>query len=617
MNPSTILLLLVLFPFVSAFAIYVAEKGLKHHVKAIKITPCVLLILSSILECAALLWLFFFERGTVFSSDIFRIHFSFDGLRAIYALVSAFLWAAAALLSPQYFKRHGISCRFCFFYMFTLGAVLGVFLSSDLLTTFIFFELTSLTSAAWVAEEETVGTLKAGKSYLTVSVIGSTVALAGLLLLYHAVGTLDMSELRVLCPTVENRAELYAAAVCILLGFGTKAGLFPTPSWLPRVHPVAPTPASALLSGIITKTGVFGILIVSANVLPGDRPWGLLLLFLGAITMLTGAILALFSLHLKRTLACSSISQIGFITVGISMICLLGDENALAANGTVLYMLNHSLSKLVLFLTAGAIYATAHTLDLNELRGYGRRKPLLGAVFLIGGASLAGIPGTLGYLAKTLVHESIVEYAAHGGALITLVEWLFLLSGGLTAAYVTKLFVAVFIERPSAAQPTEQKNKSDRKETRLTILSWIALLSGTLPILILGCTPHTLAESLSTLGLSFVGGEPFVHSIPYFSWTNLRGAFISLVIAALVYAFIVRRLLMKRDERTKRRFYVNRLPAKLALEPLFYLPIGRLLLGLFTTAARFLSALPEKLAIFPFRLIRLIFCRSHRSGHRK
>lgn len=617
MNPSIILLLLVLLPFVSAFAIYAAKKGLKRHVKAVKITPCVLLILSCILECAAMLWFFFFERGAVFSSDIFRIHFSFDGLRAIYALASAFLWTAAALLSPQYFRRHGISCRFCFFYMLTLGAVLGVFLSSDLLTTFIFFELASLTSAAWVAEEETVGALKAGKSYLTVSVIGSTVILAGLLLLYHAVGTLDMSELRTLCPTVENRAELYAAAVCILLGFGTKAGLFPTPGWLPRVHPVAPTPASTLLSGIITKTGVFGILIVSANVLPGDRPWGLLLLFLGVITMLTGAVLALFSLHLKRTLACSSMSQIGFITVGISMICLLGDGNALAANGTVLYMLNHSLSNLVLFLTAGAIYATAHTLDLNELRGYGRRKPLLGAVFLIGGASLAGIPGTLGYLAKTLVHESIVEYAAHNGALFTLVKWLFLLSDGLTVACVTKLFVAIFIERPCTVQSTEQKEKSDRKKTRLTVLSWIALLAGTFPILILGCAPHTLAESISALGLSFVGGEPFSYRVEYFSWTNLCSTCISLLIATLVYVIIIQKLLMKHDERTKRRFYINRLPAKLALEPLFYLPIGKLLLGLFTATARFLSALPEKLAIFPVRLIRLVFCRSHRSGHRK
>lgn len=606
MNPSILLLLLVLFPLLSAFVTYATGKCLKVHKKAVKSARCILLIATCLIELLAVLWLLVSGCEASCSTDMLRIHLSFDGLRAIYALVTVFMWFGASLLSPQYFKRHGISGRFCFFFLFTLGSTLGIFLSTNLHTTFIFFELTSLASYAWVAEEETLGSLKAGKSYLTIAVIGSMVALAGILLLNHCAGTLSFSELRALCPTAKNRTELYLAAICILLGFGTKAGLFPTPSWLPRVHPVAPTPASALLSEVVTKTGIFGILIVTANVLPGERPWGELLLALGAITMLVGAALALFSVHLKRTLACSSMSQIGFITVGISMICLLGDGNALAANGTVLYMLNHSLSMLVLFLTAGAIYATAHTLHLNELRGYGRQKPLLGAVFLVGGASLAGIPGTLGYLSKALVHESIVEYAAHGGALITLVEWLFLLSGGLTAAHVAKLFVAIFIERPSAEHSPAKKDGSERKK-RLTVLSWVALLMGTLPILVLGYAPHMFAERISAFGLSFVGGQPLSHRVEYFSWTNLRGVCISLAIATLVYLLVVRRLLMKRDEGTGLRFYVNRLPSKLALEPLIYLPIGKLLLGLLTTVARIVSALPEKLVIFPLRLIRFAF----------
>lgn len=607
MNSSTILLLLVLFPITSAAIIYVAKKCLNHHKRAEKITYCALMIATCLLELAAGILLYSYGSSVRFSLESACIYFSFDGLRAIYALVTVFMWTGASFLSPQYFKRRSISGRFCFFFLLILGTTLGVFLSTNLLTTFIFFELTSLASYAWIAEEETVGSLKAGKTYLTIAVIGGMVALFGLLLLYHCVGTLDISALRVLCPTVRNRAELYTAAICMLLGFGAKSGLFPTPSWLPKVHPVAPTPASALLSGVITKTGIFGILIVTANVLSGDRLWGDLLLVLGAITMLSGALLALFSVHLKRTLACSSISQIGFITVGISLICLSGDHNALAANGTILYMLNHSLSKLVLFLAAGAIYATAHTLDLNELRGFGRRKPLLGAIFLIGGASLAGIPGTLGYLAKTLLHESIVEYAAYGGTFITFVEWLFLLSGGLTAAYVIKLFVAVFVERPSTDCAHLLTDVSKRKKTRLTVLSWLALLMGVFPILILGCTPHTIAEKIAAVGLSFVGGQKISHEVEYFSLSNLQGILISLLIAAIVYSFVVRRLLMRSGENEKQRIYVNRLPAKLAVDTLFYIPVGHFLLGLLTVVVRIVAALPEKLAIFPLRLIRLVY----------
>ena len=127
-----------------------------------------------------------------------------------------------------------------------------------------------------------------------------------------------------------------------------------------------------------------------------------LLLVLGAVTMVLGAAIAVFSNNLKYILACSSLSQIGFILVGTAALSLLGQHNALAAHGTVLYMMNHSLVKLTLFLLAGVVYCNTHALDLNQIRGYGRGKPLLHGLFLCGACSLAGIPGFLGYISKTL-----------------------------------------------------------------------------------------------------------------------------------------------------------------------------------------------------------------------
>ena len=132
---------------------------------------------------------------------------------------------------------------------------------------------------------------------------------------------------------------------------------------------------------------------------------------LAAVTMFLGAVLALFSVDLKRTLACSSMSQIGFILTGISMMCLLGEENALAARGTLLHMANHSLIKLCLFMCAGCVYMNVHSLSLNDIRGFGRKKPLLFISFLMGALGIGGIPLWNGYVSKTLIHESIVEYA--------------------------------------------------------------------------------------------------------------------------------------------------------------------------------------------------------------
>ena len=176
---------------------------------------------------------------------------------------------------------------------------------------------------------------------------------------------------------------------------------------------MAPAPASALLSGILTKAGVFGIVVVSCVMFGTDGNWGLLVAVLGFITMFLGALLALFSVNLKRTLACSSVSQIGFILTGIGMCCLLksaGQGNGLAVRGTFLHMVNHSMFKLVLFLCAGVVFMNLHQLDLNDIRGFGRKKPALLFCFLMGALGISGIPMWSGYVSKTLLHEGIVEY---------------------------------------------------------------------------------------------------------------------------------------------------------------------------------------------------------------
>ena len=426
------LLLVVLLPILSAIVIAVLpdrhDNGRRMGTLSIVFT---LLTLLAMVYAAAT------GDGSTVTIPVMRLSFWTGGFQKLYGLVVCFMWFVSALLSPQYFHGHHQLKRYYFFFLICLGFTAGVFLSADLYTTFLFFELMSLSSYVWVVQEETPDAMDAGKTYLTIAVLGGLVTLMGLFLLYHITGTLVIAELHEACAAAAP-GRLWAAAVCILFGFAAKAGLFSLHIWLPKAHPVAPAPASALLSGVLTKAGIFGVLLLTGQVLTGDHTWGMLLLVLGAITMVLGAVLAVFSTNLKYILACSSLSQIGFITVGVSMICLLGEHNALAANGTVLYMMNHSLVKLALFLFAGVVYYNTHALDLNEIKGFGRGKPLLHVLFLCGACSLAGIPGFLGYLSKTLVHESLVEYAHMSGmTLITVVEWLFLFSGGLTAAYLT------------------------------------------------------------------------------------------------------------------------------------------------------------------------------------
>ena len=259
----------------------------------------------------------------------FGLHFTLDGFRALYAAIASFMWMMSTLFSKEYFSHYRNRNRYYLFLLLTLGATIGVFLSADFYTTFIFFEIMSFTSYVWVAHDEKKESLRAAGTYLAVAVIGGLVMLMGIFLLYHIAGTLQFDELvgYISCADSGDQTMLWAAGICLLFGFGAKAGAFPLHIWLPKAHPVAPAPASALLSGILTKAGMYGILILSSYLFLGSSAWGSMILIIGVCTMVVGAVLALFSVDLKRTLACSSVSQIGFILVGVGMSGLLAEEN--------------------------------------------------------------------------------------------------------------------------------------------------------------------------------------------------------------------------------------------------------------------------------------------------
>lgn len=524
----------------------------------------------------------------------FGLNFRLDGFRLIYGCVAALMWMMTTILSREYFRHHNNVNRFYLFLLWTLGATMGVFLSADLYTTFIFFEIMSFTSYVWVAQEENRPSLKAAATYLAVAVTGGLVMLMGIFLLYHHLGTVVIADLRTAAEGFENPGILYAAGGCMLFGFGAKAGAFPLHIWLPKAHPVAPAPASALLSGILTKAGIYGILILSCDLFLYDGMWGRLILAIGVITMLGGALLAVFSIDLKRTLACSSMSQIGFILVGIGMQGMLGEENALAVHGTVLHMVNHSLIKLVLFMAAGVIYMNTHLLDLNKIRGFGRKKPLLKLIFLTGALAIGGIPLFGGYVSKTLLHEAIVEYG--GGMVMKLVEWLFLISGGLTVAYMTKLYVAIFVEENMDNKLQEQY---DRMKKYMDKASVFALGGSALILFLGGLVPHMTMDRAAKLAEGFMNyhADGSVQTIQYFSLNNLSGGLISIAIGVIVYVFFVRKILIRKSGKSMGE-YVNLWPQWLDLEELLYRPLLlNILPVIFAVLCRVLDSFTDTLVV--------------------
>ena len=560
------LIVLVFLPILAALAAFPIWK------RSEKAANVLILGVTGVVFVLALALLFIGEQSAELPGFVGQgLNFESGALRTVMAVLAAFMWLMTALASPEYFDGARANGRYYMFYLWTLGALEGVFLAGDLLTLFVFFEVMSFTSYVWVVQNETSEAIRASETYLFIAVIGGLTMLMGIFLLAASCGTLRFAELLEAVPAL-SVSRRFTIGVCLLVGFGAKAGMFPLHIWLPKAHPVAPAPASALLSGILTKSGIFGVVAVSCWLFEAVPAWGKLLLIPAVVTMVLGAVLAVFSVDLKRTLACSSMSQIGFILTGISMCVLLEEEGSIAACGTVLHILNHSLIKLTLFVAAGVVYFNVHSLDLNDVRGFGRDKPLLKLAFLSGACSIAGIPGFGGYISKTLLHEGIVEYcehlAHHGGNAVPYraVEWLFLLSGGLTLAYMARLFYILFI----APKPEHQHQKEGKYMSPLTAA---VLVIGGILMPLLGCTPHQTMDKIAGCALPFFRREPMAHAVHYFSLTNLKGAAISITIGALVFFFVGMKWLTRRENGTER--YRNVWPKGLDLEDACYRPLLR------------------------------------------
>jgi len=522
----------------------------------------------------------------------FPLIFSFSEFQLLYAAIASFVWLCALLFSMEYMRYSEKKVRYYVFMLLTYAATIGIFLSADLLTTFLFFEIMSFTSYVLVIQEETPSAMNAGQTYLAIAVMAGMVMLMGLFLLYDALGSLRFHELHRLSAAYPDKERLYIAGALIFVGFAAKAGIFPLHIWMPNAYPASPAPVAAISSGVLIKAGIFGILVLSSGIFFENAAWGKFLLVFGTVTMLVGAVLALFSINLNRTLACSSISQIGFITLGIAMASIMGEHNPMAARGTILHMVNHSMIKLLLFMAAGAIYMHLRKLNLNEIRGYGRNKPLLKGLFLLGALSMGGIPLTSGYISKTLLHESIVEYIHEGIHLghnmfaFHVVEWLFLVSGALTVAYMAKLFICIFVQRnEDAALQANYESKG------APYLNWLSAISIGLPfcvLLLFGLFPYATMDRIADFSMNFLSEHELAHPIHYYTLKNLSGSMISIFLGVILY-LIMRRALTENIGEGRTR-YVNLWPQSFDLEESLYRPLISLILRISYTVCTVLSS---------------------------
>lgn len=449
---------------------------------------------------------------------------------------------------PQQFRVSTHNKRFLFFYLLTIVATVEFFLSgTNLMKQFCFFEIMTLASFAYVPNDESEYAKKASFSYLAYGIAGGLVMLYGLMILYYMFGTFELTDIRQMWIALEvtpvNRRNLFIAGVCLLFGYGAKAGMFPLHTWLPDTYTAAPPVGTTLLSSLLSKTGIYGILLLTTSPIGSLHNWKAILMVLALCTMFVGGAFAIFATDMKKLLAYSSMSQIGFILFGIS-VCTI-TEGFDGFYGVLLHTANHSTFKLILFTVAGVIFAMAGTTDLNQIGGVIRQRKSLKIPVAIAALGMGGVPLLSGYISKTMMHESLMEVSLFRFMMPT-AEWIFLFCGGLTVAYMLKLFVALFCNKvDEPIQTTKEKGPS---------------------ILVLICL-WVLAAIVVTGGIMGLVLEPAY----FISFETLKGAMISIVIGILIYAVVVRKAAFVKKEDGS---FVCRevIPSWFGLENLVYRP---------------------------------------------
>ncbi len=419
-------------------------------------------------------------------TDSIPVRLSLDSLSRFFLALVAVMWPMAGFYSFEYLDHEKEEHRFHAFYLATQGVLAGLTMADGLVTLYLFYEAMTLITLPLVLHSRTKEAIAAAIKYLVYSVFGASAALLGIFYLNQACSTLSFVPGGSLVLPADRRGTLLWISLVMILGFGTKAGMFPLHGWLPTAHPEAPAPASAVLSGIITKMGVLGIIRVVFYCVGADAlrdtwvqtAW----MVLALVTVFMGSMQALREDLFKKRLAYSSVSQLSYILFGLSTLTAAGFEGAL------LHILFHSAIKMTLFMTAGAVICKTGLTRVSELRGLGRRMPLVLILFTAVSLGLIGIPPTGGFISKWYIAAGAMElpsvFAFVGPAVL-------LLSAILTAAYLLIVSIRGFFV-PVAAHGADSPVPAAGDRVRVGPLIWIPMLLLTLAVVAGGMFPDRL-----------------------------------------------------------------------------------------------------------------------------
>jgi multicomponent Na+:H+ antiporter subunit D len=389
-----------------------------------------------------------------------------DGLSSFMVVAVNLVVFLACIYSISYMRTYTDKWKFQCLFMFMLAGMNGVILSGDLFNLYVCMELAAIAGYILVAFGTDAEDLEASFKYLMMGSVASLFILLGIALLYSYTSTLNMSDVASILSTRPRGALIGFISVLFLAGFGLKAALVPFHAWLPDAHSSAPTPVSATLSGVFIKTlGIYAMTRIFFNLFGASDKFLFVLMVLGILSMVVGALLAIIQNDIKRMFAYSSISQVGYIVFA------LGLGTPLAILGGLFHLFNHAVFKSLLFLTAGAIESATGTRKLNHLGGLNTKLPVTGFSALAGSMSIAGIPPLGGFWSKLIIIIAAVESGRLGFAAVAVLVSI------VTLAYYLKFQTFAFTGKLDEAL-ANIKDVCLTMKLAMVVLALVSLLTG-------------------------------------------------------------------------------------------------------------------------------------------
>ena len=419
-----------------------------------------------------------------------RLVLGADALGRLFSGLICGIWLAVAVFAFEYMDHEGHRERFFGFYLMTLGAMMGVCFAGNLVTLYLFYEMMTLLSVPLVLHIGTRKALGAAYRYLGFSVAGAGLGLLGLFVLqeYCTTDLFTPGGVLDLVRAGKDRELLLLVFFVMAVGFGCKAGMFPLHAWLPIAHPVAPAPASAVLSGLITKMGILALIRVVYYLFGWpflESTWAqTAVLVLSLITVFMGSSLALREDTLKKRLVYSTVSQVSYVIFGLMLF------HPAALEGALFQAVFHAIAKNALFMATGAIIYQTHLTQVSQLRGIGGPYSITMWCFTLASLSLVGIPPTGGFISKWFLAEGAL--AAKDGPLAYWGIAVLMVSALLTAGYLLPIVVRAFF-------PGKEFDQQSVVRQQNTWLMWITLCLLTAAAVVLGMFPGVLKSMVQDI----------------------------------------------------------------------------------------------------------------------